>query len=392
MSSLINAKQQLKQNLATINDRLIAINDFIHANPELGHEEFKAVAVLTEELEKAGFKVERGISDLPTAFAAEYTEDPDGPVVAFVAEYDALPEIGHGCGHNVIATSALGAALILKPLLAGLKGTIKVIGTPAEDTTADKVVMIERGAFDGVDFAMQCHANDRTIVGAKFKALQKVDYKFYGVASHASRAPEKGISALDAVLLTFNAIEYLREHVKKDVSIAGIITNGGTAANSIPDFASCHFVIRSDDSMYLQEVIERVNNCARGAALATGARLEIETEARLDSFLNLPAFTKLLMDNTLLMDPPQVLPQETAASTDFSNVSTILPTSRLDIAFVPVGTSTHSKAFAEAGNTAAAHRAIAISSFAMAATAYDLLANAELAESIKNEFKQMKKG
>jgi amidohydrolase len=271
------AKDKLRNNVSEIKDKLISINDYIHAHPELGRNEFQAMAVLCESLESAGFTVERGTAGLPTAFTAEISNDATGPVVAFIAEYDALPVIGHGCGHNIIATAAVGAAMAIKPLLSELKGTIKVIGTPAEDSTSDKVIMIERGVFNQVDFAMQCHPNDRTITGAEFLALHKVDFKFHGIASHASRAPEKGISALDAVLLTFNAIEYLREHGRKDVSIAGIIDNGGTAANSIPDFASAHFIIRSNDRFYLKETVERVYNCARGAALATGARLDIES-------------------------------------------------------------------------------------------------------------------
>lgn len=391
MNKVDQDKDRLKQNLLANREKLIQINDFIHGNPELGRQEFKAAALLCETLEEAGFKVEKGAAGLPTAFVAEASNDPNGPVVAFVAEYDALPKIGHGCGHSVIASAAVGAALILKPLLENLKGTIKVIGTPAEDSTADKVIMIEKGVFDQVDFAMQCHPNERTIAGAEFLALHKVDFEFHGISSHASRAPEKGISALDAVLLTFNAIEYLREHVRKDVSIAGIIENGGTAANSIPDFASAHFIIRSDDRLYLKEVVERVYNCARGAALATGARLDIKPDVWLDNLLNVPTLDRILMENTLLMDPPQVLPQETAASTDFCNISTILPASRLDIAFAPVGTSTHSQAFADAGNTPAAHRAVEIASFAMAATAYDILSNPEVAAQMKKEHAEASK-
>jgi metal-dependent amidase/aminoacylase/carboxypeptidase family protein len=245
--------------------------------------------------------------------------------------------------------------------------------------------MIKAGVFDKVDFSMQCHPNDRTKTGMKFKALCKVDFEFFGVASHATRAPEKGISALDAVLLMFTAVEYLKEHVKKDVSIQGIIGEGGIAENTIPKFASAHFTVRSNDSVYLDEVLKRVYNCAKGAALATGAKLKIKEIRRLDSMLCVPSFDKVLMDNARLLDPPQMEEQSSMASTDFANLSTILPSSRLDIAFVPLGTSTHSQAFTDAGKTDSAYRAIKISSFAMAATALDIITGSVLAAKIKKE-------
>jgi len=382
-------KGEILKNLEDLRQDLKEVNDFIHGNPELGHEEIQAVRLLTGKLKEHGFTLELGAAGLPTAFVAEYRGRNDGPTIAFVAEYDALPDLGHGCGHNIIATSALGAGLALAPLMAELHGCIRVIGTPAEDTTADKIIMIERGVFKDVDFSMQCHPNDRTMTGARFKAMHKADFLFHGRAAHTSRAPEKGISALDGVMLTFTAIEYLREHVRRDAQMSGIVTHGGTAPNIVPDFASASFVFRSDDRGYLNEVVERAYNCARGAALATGADLEILKGLWLDSMLCLSAFDKAFMENALLLDPPQVLPQTTMASTDFANLSTVLPSSRLEIAFVPPGTSTHSREFAEAGRTEAAYRAIDISAFAMAATALDLMLRPDLAAAIAKEHAEL---
>jgi amidohydrolase len=361
------------------------VNDVIHDNPELGNEEFKACAILTKTLEDYGYRVTPGVAGLKTAFVAEMKGREDGPVVAIAAEYDALPDLGHGCGHNVIASSAIGAAIGIAPLMKKLRGTVKIIGTPAEDSTAEKVRMIKAGVFKDVQYAMQCHPNDRTMTGARFKALCKTDFEFYGVASHAARAPEKGISSLDAVLLTHTAIEFLKEHVKKDVSIAGIITHGGTAAGSIPKFAATHFIMRSNDKTYLDEVIKRVYNCAKGAALATGTRLKIKEGIRLDSMLCVPSFDELFMQNAQLLDPPQVHEQTSMASSDFCSLSTIMPASRLEIAFVPLETSTHSQAFTDAGKTEAAYRAIKIASFAMAATAYDIFADPNLAAAITKD-------
>jgi len=389
MPDIVQMKNKIMENLNAVMPQLIEINDYIHANPEMGNQEFEAVKRLTGILNQHGFSVRQGVADLETAFIAELKGFSPGFTVAFVAEYDALPEVGHGCGHNIIGTSAVGAALVIAPLMKELGGIVKVIGTPAEDTTFEKVQMIAKGVFADIDFAMQCHPNDRTMTGSKFKALHHVDFNFYGRSSHASRAPEKGISALDAVLQTFMAIEYLKEHVKKDVSIAGIIPSGGTVPNSIPDFASARFILRSNDSQVLKEVAERTYNCARGAALATGAKLEIQENVWLDNHLCIPAFDQLFLNNVLTLNPPQVLPQENMASSDFCNVSTVLPASRLDIAFVPVGTSTHSQEFADGGNTQEAHKAIKMSSYAMAATALDLLTNTEVANKIKEEHRSL---
>ncbi len=378
--------------LMEVHPRLVEISDYIHDNPELGHEEFKAARILCDEIAAAGFSVEEGVADLPTAFVGTYAPHPqDGPTVAVVAEYDALPVIGHGCGHNVIATGALGAALALKPFMDSIGGTLKIIGTPAEDTTGDKVVMLEKGVFDGVDFAMQCHPNDRTMPDAKFLAIHSMKINFYGVASHASRAPEKGISALDAMMLGFTGTEFLRGHVTKDVSIAGIITSGGTASNSIPDFASAEFGIRSLDIKTLRDVVTRVENCFRGAELMTGARLEIIHDKWLHSNVRVPLLNETVMKYARMGGAEQILPQETMASTDFSNVTTALPAARLDIAFAPVGTSTHSQGFADAGKEPMAHRAIASAAFAMAATAYDLFTKPELAAEIRRQWEEITK-
>lgn len=369
-----------------------AVNDFILDNPELGNREFKAADLLTRTLRDYGYEVKTGVAGLKTSFVAEVRGARPGPTVAVLAEYDALPDIGHGCGHNIIASSSIGAAIGMLPVIKSLGGTFRVVGTPAEDSTSEKVRMIKAGVFRDVDYSMQCHANDRTRTGMKFKALCKTDFEFHGVSSHATRAPEKGISSLDAVILTHTAIEFLKEHVRKDVSIAGIITNGGGAANSIPKFASTHFIIRANEKAYLEEVIKRVYNCAKGAALATGAKVRIKERIRLDSMLCVPAFDDVLLDNAKLLDPPQLLEQESMASTDFANVSTILPSSRLDIAFVPPGVSTHTQAFTDAGKTEAAYRAIRIASFAMAATACDIMERADLAKAIAAEHRELAKG
>ena len=359
---------------------LIEISDFIHANPELGHEEFKSSKLLCDVLEAHGFDVTRGAADIPTAFVAEYKSGKEGPVIAFNAEYDALPEMGHGCGHQVIASSAIGAGITIKPLMDHLGGTIRVIGTPAEESTSDK------GVFADVDFCFQCHPNDRTMSDARFKAISKLEFKLYGLASHASRAPEKGISACDAATLGYIAVEMLREHITDDVRIHGIITNGGSAANTVPDYSSVEYGVRANSSEVLEDVVERVCNCFRGAAIATGAKLEIIRGKTMQSNLLNKTLNDVVLRNAIEGGAKQVLPQETMASTDFANVTRIMPAVRLDIAFVEVGTSTHSPAFAACGNKPMAHEAVITSAYAMAATAYELFTDPELCAKAKAEF------
>lgn len=378
--------EQIRQNLENLRPRLIKVSDFIHSHPELGHQEFQACRLLCDTLEEYGFAVKRGIAGLETAFSAEYKGRESGPVIAFVAEYDALPKLGHGCGHQIIASSALGAGLAMKPLMDQLGGTIRVIGTPAEDSTADKVDMIERGVFDDVDFCFQCHPNDRTMSDARFKAISKLEFRLHGRASHASRAPENGISACDAVALGYMGVEMLREHVKEDVRIHGIITNGGSSANTVPDFSSAEYGVRANDSDVLEDVVERICNCFRGAALATGASLEIVSGKTLASNLVNQTLSGVMMKHAVEGGARQILPQETMASTDFSNLTRIMPAVRLDIAFTKVGTSTHTPEFAACGRTPMAHEAVITSAYAMAATAYDLFTDPQLCAAAKTEF------
>jgi len=378
--------EQIRQRLEELRPRLIEVNDFIHSHPELGHQEFQACELLCGTLEEFGFEVKRGIAGLETAFSAEYKGRGEGPVIAFVAEYDALPEIGHGCGHQVIASGALGAGLALKPLMDRLGGTIRVIGTPAEDSTADKVDMIERGVFSDVDFCFQCHPNDRTMSDARFKAITHLEFRLRGRASHASRAPEKGISACDAAALGYMGVEMLREHVRDDVRIHGIITNGGSSPNTVPDFSSVEYGVRANDSEVLEDVAERVCNCFRGAALATGASLEIVPGKTLASNLVNRTLSGVVMRHAVDGGAKQILPQETMASTDFANLTRIMPAVRLDIAFTEVGTSTHTPEFAACGESPMAHEAVITSAYAMAAAAYDLLTDPQLRANVKAEF------
>ena len=256
----------------------------IHAHPELNYQEYHAARVLADTLERHGFQVERGVGGVETAFRAVMPgRHEDGPTVALLAEYDALPGIGHGCGHNLIAMSNLGAGLGAMAAMPSLPGRLIVLGTPAEEGGGGKIRLLEAGVFADVDVALLSHpSSNRTIIPDEIPldqswSLAMVGYRYvyHGKAAHAAVIPQEGINALNAVIHLFTGIDALRQHLRDDVRIHGIITDGGQAANVVPDFAAANFMLRSRDRDYLHEVVEKVRRVAEGAAQMTGARLEV---------------------------------------------------------------------------------------------------------------------
>ena len=261
-------------------DELVAVSKDIHAHPELNYQETYSSAALATALERHGFSVERGTGGVETAFRAEAQgQGGDGPTVAFLAEYDALPDIGHGCGHNLIAISNLGAMIGAVRALRDLPGKLVILGTPAEEGGGGKVRMIDGGAFSDVDISLSSHPSSNiTVIPTNIAmdeswslAMVGYRYAYHGKASHASTVPHEGINALNSVIHLFTGIDALRQHLKEDVRIHGVITDGGKAPNVVPDFAAANFMLRSRDSLYLREVVEKVQRVAEGAALLTGA-------------------------------------------------------------------------------------------------------------------------
>ncbi len=388
MKELTGVYKQIWDNASAVHEELIEIADYIHDNPELGREEFKASRLLADKFEKYGFQVTREAFGMPTAFLAEYAPHPEGgPVIGICAEYDALPGMGHACGHHVIASGCLGAAIALKPIMDTIGGTLRVYGTPAEESTGDKMILIRDGVFDDVDFVMQNHPNDRTMTKAQFKAMHIMDFIFHGLTAHSARCPEQGINALNGVLLGMTAVEYLRNYVRKDVSIAGYVTSGGVVFSNIPDYASCRYAIMADNKFYLEKVVQRVINCFKGAELATGATLEIQDGMILDNNVNVPTYDRVMLEHAIEAGAERVLDPVSKAATDFSSVTLRIPGSRIDIAYAPIGVGPHNPGFEAAGKTELAHKAILQSAYAMAATCYDLFTDKKLGETIKAEHK-----
>jgi len=387
-----NDKQKLYSLIEEMRDQLVGISDFIHDNPETGNNEIKAYKLLTEIFEQAGFAVEKELIGLPTAFRASYSIGTGGPNIGLLMEYDALEGLGHGCGHNMQAAAITGAALALIRGLDESPANIIVYGTPAEETTSAKLPMTKAGIFDNLDVALMMHASDRTTVDGKSLAVNLVDFVFTGKAAHAAIAPDKGISALDAVLMTFNGIEYLREHVPPDVRMHGIITDGGKAANIIPERAAAQFYIRANDRFHLDAVVERVYNVARGAALATGAKLSINEVKAYDNKINVQALNEIFLAHAEAVGAKDITPpRKYTGSTDFSCVTYRVPGACLRVAFVPFDTPSHSAEWVLAARSSEAHEALIVAAKAIAGSCYDLINNSELLRQVKLEFESAKK-
>ena len=374
------------------------ISRTIFEHPELGDREFFSSQYLADEMKKAGFRVEKPYCGLETAFRCEYGDD-NGPVIAFPAEYDALPgygadgkQNGHACGHNWIAASTFAACVALKEAKdrLGFPGKIVYLGTPAEETTSRKITLIERGAFSDIDAVYQMHLGEKHRVDTAALAMTILEFEFFGLASHASGAPEKGINALDGCILTFNGINALRQHVTSDVRIHGIIKDGGKACNIVPDHSLMEVYVRAADKDYLEEVIEKVCSCARGASLMTGARVEIRRDAYTTyNIRNHPLLVKLLTENLLPLgiEPKSVAdPLRTAGSTDIGNVSYTVPTCYAYLGTAEAGAGdarTHDAAFLDVADSAIAHELLHTGAKAMAAAALDLYLHPELVAELK---------
>jgi amidohydrolase len=368
-------------------DQLRQLSLKIHSTPELGFKETKASGWLTQYLEKNGFATERGIAGLDTAFKGSYGKG--RPAIAILAEYDALPKLGHACGHNLIAGSAVGGAVASKAAIDRCGGTVLVIGTPAEELFGGKALMVERGVFNNVDVAMMVHPGVYDAVTTQALACITLDVEFFGKAAHASAQPEQGINALEALLLSFAAINSLRQHIKDKARIHGIITDGGEAANIVPAHSAGTFIVRAEDDAYLDELRERVLNCFVGVAAATGARLEYRWgEERYAPLRNNLTLARLFRQNMQSLGRKVLLSNPTKAfgSTDMGNVSQIVPAIHPDFAIAPKEVTTHSPEFAQAAASEAGIKGMLDSAKALAMTVVDLVANPETVARIKQEF------
>lgn len=362
-----------------IKERLADISDYIYNNPELGNEEYKAVEALTTFLKEHDFKVEASIAGMDTAFKATFDSGKPGMTIGYLCEYDALPKIGHGCGHNMIGVMSAGAGVVLSKVLHEIGGKVIVYGTPAEETNGGKVILAEAGVFDELDAAMIVHPDGETRASGSSSALYPIRFIYKGKTAHAASCPEKGINALNSVIQLFNGIDALRQHVTPDVRMHGIITKGGVAANIVPDEAIADFYFRASTKERVTEVVEKVKKIAEGAALMTGATLEMERYELPYDDLNTNETLSEMFNNNLrelgITDIKEA--KATGGSSDIGNVSHVTPTIHPYIGITDCPIVGHSVEMANATTTSKAHDRLLIAALAMAYTGHDVIVRNE---------------
>ncbi|TET50073.1 MAG: M20 family peptidase [Dehalococcoidia bacterium] len=381
-----NLKLKIKDSVELQREQLIQLSLNIHNNPELAFEEEKASAWLTGYLQEHGFRIVRGITGLATAFQASCGQG--RPAIALLAEYDALPKLGHACGHNIIGVSAVGAAVASKCVIDQLGGSVVVVGTPAEEGLGGKIEMVRAGAFNDLDVAMMIHPNGLNMATIEALACSTLDVEFFGRPAHAASQPHKGINALEAMVLAFTSIDSLRQHVRGDARIHGIITDGGEAPNIVPAHSAAEFLVRASDNEYLAEVRDKVLNCFRGASVASGARLEYRWRDKTYAPMKNNVTMAQLFSRNLESLGRQVVPFDSSfgfGSTDMGNVSQVVPSIHPTIAIASPEVPAHTPEFAAAAASEAGHEGLIDAAKAMAMTVADILQPGKL-DRIRQEF------
>ena len=338
------------------------------------------------------FSVERSVGGYETSFRAEWKHGEGGPVIGILCEYDALEGLGHGCGHHMQGPSCLGAAVALKECAGEEPFTLVVYGTPAEETLGSKCDMIKNGCFHELDAAFMMHGSPTTCTDVKCLADQSFKVTFHGKRAHAALAPEQGRSAFDALLVAFNGIEFLREHVPDDVRMHYTVAELPGPANVVPVKSVGKFSLRSFSKEELKGVVSRFKDIVKGAALIAGVDYELEQTSDFYNKIPVLKLNELLMENAKLAGAPRLAPpREKTGSTDFGNVMYEIPGSCIRVAFVPEGTSSHSQEFVDAGKTQAARDCIIYGAKSIAGASMDLITKPELMDEVKAEFAENKK-
>lgn len=384
-------RQRVLARIDAERDALVALSLAVHRDPETAYREHRASERVATFLGERGFAVTRPYGGLDTAFRAE-AAGRSGPTIAILAEYDALPDIGHGCGHNLIAMIGTAAAVGVSEVIRDLDGQVAAIGTPAEEGGGGKVALVRAGAFADVAAAMMVHPSSRTLSGRSSLASNRVEVRFHGTAAHAAAQPDRGINALDGLIQTFNALNAMRQHLRPDARVHGIITSGGSAANIIPELAVGKFSVRARDRVYQQEVLRRFIACANGAAAATGTTVEVLVDENA-GYENMVPSTPICERwaehlRTFGIDVQPTGVDERMGSTDMGNVSQVIPAAHPYIAIAPEGMPSHTAAFRDAAGTPQAHDNAIAAAKALALVAVDLLAEPALLAAARAEFEE----
>ena len=390
-----------KETSDAIKEDMIALSDAIFSHPELGYEEFKSSDAHAQVLRKYGFDVEKPYMGLETGYRATFDSGKPGPRICYMAEYDALPGLGegggpgHGCGHNMLGTAAVAAGIILSKKLPECGGSVVVMGTPAEETSGAKVRYANEGAFDDCAVAIVNHP----CIGGHMRsgrslALITQEFIFTGKPAHAASAPEMGINALDAATITNVAIGLLRQQTRDDARIHGIITEGGLAPNVIPERVVMKFYVRAADRVYRNALLEKVKDCARAGALATGCQLEMkEFEEPYDDLMTNEALSRVMCESLKQVGVEKVEePRKTFGSLDAGNVSYVCPTIH---PYFPIGmdksVANHTREFAACTQTDYAKDNMMLAAQAMAIAGYRIITEPETLKEIRDEFDAMPK-
>lgn len=389
-------REKVKQAIAREREHIIEVAETIRQNPEYQFEEFMASALLADHLREVGFEVEKPYGGLETAFRATRRGAGPGPTVAVLAEYDALRGIGHGCGHNLIAGSGLAAAIGLGAVMDEIGGTFVVIGTPAEEGGGGKIILEQQGAFNDIDAALMIH-HAGNLTGAPVNwpdgtclAVAHIDFEFFGKPAHAAADPFNGVNALNAVIKLFTGIDALRQHVHMDARIHGIITHGGDAANVVPKYAAATFFVRAASRAYLEELVEKVRNVARGAALMTGCELTMTDGETCYDMRPSYVLGRRYLENMreVGLDVSKNREGRGMHSTDFGNVSYVVPsvTGSFAISHDPI--PGHSQQVVEASGSPFGYDQFIKVSTAMALTALDILTSPTLKDDAWSEHRE----
>lgn len=384
-------RQQVEKSLESIESEIFEIISYLYRNPEIGYQEYKACASLTNWLQRKGFQVKTNIGGLDTAFEAVIAKGTPRPQIAFLAEYDALPGMGHACGHNLIAGTALAAAYALASCQAGDNYSIKVIGTPAEEgivsDAGGKIKLLHAGCFDNVDVVMMAHPGNETLVHLQFKAREALECIFTCVPQHASVLEIEGGNALHGAIFTFNAIQALRQHIPTTHILQGIIKEGGTLVNTIPQRAILQFYIKAPTNEELKQLIPKVLNCAKGGAMASHTELEVKAMAETyhENRINDP-LARVYASQLTDLNIPHQFRKEASFSSDFGNVSQHIPGLHPYFAIGPWDLAFHTTAFADATTTKRALKGVLATAKALALTAARVIASRELLQNIKDVY------
>ena len=384
-------KEKIREYIDQIGPQLEELSDSIFDLAEISCQEFQSCKLLEDALTEHGFQVEHGVGGMETSFRAVYEQGTGGPSFGLLAEYDAL-SMGHGCGHHMQGPAILGAAFCIQKLAGDRPYKIVVYGTPAEESLGGKIIMQENGCFRDIDIALMMHAAPETCVDIKTMALENFRVTFHGREAHAAMHPEKGRSALDAILLSFHGIELLREHVLEDTRMHYTVLDAGGPTNVVPGKATAEYTLRSYNTGYLAQVVERFKKIIEGAALMTETTFTMERDPAYSAKIPCLKLNELIMENARAFDAPQIAPpREKTGSTDFGNVMYEIPGSCIRMAFVPVGTPAHSQEYLNAGKLEEAHQAVRLSAEILAGTCLDILERPELMDEIRADFTQRKK-